>query len=233
VVRSGFFYRFFPKFSLGLSLLCLISSLICCVSIPAKPTLSARIGDQQVRIAFVHFQAIQPDESQRTVACPLTGMIARSCGNVNGSERILERYFRDELRSSYNKYFISAERTEGVYRRISSGSFKMPQDKLLRRVGEELNADAVLAGYLYCFRERVGYDYAAENPASVAFGIYLIRVSDGAVIWKGVFDKTQRSLSEDVLQFSSFVKEKGKWVQAEFLLKEGVEEVMQSFPELR
>lgn len=45
--------------------------------------------------------------------------------------------------------------------------------------------------------------YSVEKPASVAFEIHLFRVSDGALVWKGRFDKTD-SLMEDVLQASAF-----------------------------
>lgn len=203
-----------------------------CASKPAKSIFPPRTDQQPVKVALVHFQAVRPDESQRTAVCPLTGTIFRGCAAPEKTEQNLEMYFTDALGRYYHRNLIPAESTQGIYKRLASGSFKVSQSKILQDIGKELDADAVLTGYLFCFRERVGYDYAAEKPASVAFGIYLMRVSDGSLIWKGIFDKTQRSLFEDMLQFSSFVKEGGKWVQADVLLREGVDEVLKTFPDL-
>ena len=89
-----------------------------------------------------------------------------------------------------------------------------------------------MTGYLYRYRERKGVSYTVEQPASVSFEIHLLRVSDGALVWRGSFDKTQSSLMENVLQFSSFFRGKGKWVTAEELAEEGIEQVLKTFPGL-
>ncbi len=227
---SGFLHRDSSRF-LYFFLLILFVFISGCASGPARATFPKN-ENQPVKIALLSFKRVPPDESLRTVVCPLTGMIYRSCDSPAGTEQDLEKYFLEGLEPPYHRNLIPAERADGIYRRISSASFKTSQAQILKSLGEELNADAVLTGYLFCYRERVGYNYAAEKPASVAFGIYLVRVSDGTFIWKGVFDKTQKSLFEDVLQIKSFVREGGKWVPADVLLREGVEEVLKSFPEL-
>ncbi len=102
----------------------------------------------------------------------------------------------------------------------------------MKKVGDELEADGIMLGYVYRYRERKGYAYSAEKPASVAFEIHLIRVSDGAVVWKGIFDKTQTSLMEDMLQISSFLKERGRWVTAKELTAEGMDEVLREIPQV-
>ncbi|MCK7507368.1 MAG: hypothetical protein MZV70_27215 [Desulfobacterales bacterium] len=84
-------------------------------------------------------------------------------------------------------------------------------------------------GYVYRYRERVGYDYSAERPASVAFEIHLISAKDGSTLWRGIFDKTQKSLMEDVFQVSSFFKGGAKWLTARELTKLGVDEVFSTF----
>ena len=229
---SGFLHRNFPRFPYHISCLILFFFVSGCASGPVRAQFPSKNDYQPVKIAVIPFKRVSPDESLKTVVCPLTGIIYRGCESPEGSERVLEKYFLDGLEPSYHRNLIPAERADGIYKRISSGSFKTPEAQILKSVGEELNADAVLAGYLFCYRDRVGYDYAVERPASVAFGVYLIRVADGAFIWKGVFDKTQRSLFEDVLQLSSFVKGGGKWVHADVLLREGVDDLLKTFPEL-
>jgi len=101
---------------------------------------------------------------------------------------------------------------------------------VLRKVGSELGAEGVVSGTVYRFRERKGVAYAVDQPASVAFEIHLLRVSDGALVWKGSFDRTQTSLMEDLLQAPSFYRGGGRWVTAEELAAEGMEQVLKTFP---
>ena len=91
-------------------------------------------------------------------------------------------------------------------------------------------ADGIVVGYVYRFRERKGYPYSVKRPASVAFEIHLVRVKDGAIVWRGNFDKTQTSLMENLLQMSWFFREGGQWVTAEELAREGVERLLDTYP---
>jgi hypothetical protein len=90
-----------------------------------------------------------------------------------------------------------------------------------------------VVGYLFRFRERKGEPYAVQQPASVAFDIHLLRVQDGVLVWRGSFDKTQSALMENILQAPAFYREKGRWVTAEELAAEGLEQVLKSFPGLQ
>ncbi|HLE18774.1 MAG TPA: hypothetical protein VI728_10875 [Syntrophales bacterium] len=92
-----------------------------------------------------------------------------------------------------------------------------------------LVALAVLC-FLFRYRERKGYPYSVEKPASVAFDVHLIRVSDGIVAWRGAFDKTQSSLMENILQIASSFKTGGRWLTAKELTEEGVSEMLKTFP---
>jgi hypothetical protein len=88
----------------------------------------------------------------------------------------------------------------------------------------------VVAGYLYRFRERKGESFAVEKPASVAFEIVMMRADSEEIVWRGLFDRTQKSLLEDIFQLASFLKGKGRWLKAEELLEDGIEQVMETFP---
>jgi len=186
------------------------------------------------RIAVVPFQIVIPEEaSVKTVRCPLSGTIFRTCKSSEGAEKIVEETFFRKLKDSKQFILIPTDRVGGVYRRISIDSLKVNPLEILRKVGTELGADGVVAGYVYRYREREGYPYSAEKPASVAFGIYLIRVNDGTLVWRGVFDRTQRSLLENILQVSSFFKSKGRWITAAELSEIGIDEVLKNFPNLQ
>jgi hypothetical protein len=121
---------------------------------------------------------------------------------------------------------------QSVYKRIASESLKEPLLNIFKKVGRELGADVLAVGYVYRYTERVGYEYSSEHPASVSFEIHLIKTIDGSIIWRGFFDKTQKSLMEDVFQISSFVRGGGKWMTARQLTEQGMIKIFKTFPGL-
>ncbi|MGP8153433.1 MAG: hypothetical protein ACLQBQ_04715 [Smithella sp.] len=183
------------------------------------------------RIAVISFQSLSPEEeSGNTVFCPLCGIGASSGKILKGSEKIIEEIFVNKLCELKEVELIPPDKVEGVYRRISSESLKEPLLKRLKKVGNELGADMLAVGYVYRNTERVGYKYSSEYPASVAFEIHLIKTTDGSIIWRGFFDKTQKSLMEDVFQASSFFKGGGKWLTARQLTEQGMNKILETFP---
>ncbi|MEE9910876.1 MAG: hypothetical protein K4571_04045 [Deltaproteobacteria bacterium] len=221
------------KFSLVKKIGCTILLLGLVISAPCglwAQEKTASADKAQTRLAVIPFQAVQPEDTSATVRCPVCGSVNSSGSIVRGAEMIVQEIFTDKLRDVKDAEIISSERAAGVYQRISMDSLKQPLLKIVQKAGKELQADVVAIGYVYRYRERVGYDYSAEHPASVAFEIHLISVKDGVTLWRGIFDKTQKSLMEDVFQASSFFKGGAKWLTARELAKLGVDEVFTTFP---
>lgn len=186
------------------------------------------------RIAVLPFEQVLPEEQHSgTVRCSLCGAIFGAAKAVGRPETTVEERFLEQLQKSKPKFtIISGERVAGVYRRISAASLKTPLRQVLRDVGSELGAEGIVIGYIFRFRERKGEPFAAELPASVAFEIHLLRVEDGVLVWRGSFDRTQSALMENLLQAPSFYREKGRWVTAEELAQEGLEQMLKTFPGL-
>lgn len=179
-------------------------------------------------IAVVPFRtSVESEKGSESARCPISGAIFRTCEIPPGSERVLEDLFVKKT-AAYSD--VSWKIYEKGRSALSPESFKMWTVPSLQRVGRELNADAVAAGHVFCFRERVGYPLSVEKPASVAFGVYLVRTSDGAILWKGIFARTQQSLFENLLQAKSFIKGGGKWLTSEELADLGLDEIMKTFP---
>lgn len=103
-------------------------------------------------------------------------------------------------------------------------------DIAFKQVGKTFEADAVLVGYIYRWRERQGADYGVESPASVTFDLKLIRPMDSAILWKSVFDKTQQSLSENLFDMDTFIESGGKWMTAEKLAEIGIRKLVSEMP---
>lgn len=97
-------------------------------------------------------------------------------------------------------------------------------------IGRELGVDTVLVGEVTRWKEREGGALGAKEPASVAFQAFLLRADNGAMVWSTNFSKTQRPLSENVLEVENFLKGGATWQTSETLARLGVEEVMRTFP---
>ena len=183
------------------------------------------------KIAVVPFQGVGSDGSAtQIVRCPVSGITFRACGFSGNPEKKIEKLFLDELKPSGGFTVIPLKEVRDVYQRVSAGSPEGSSLEILKKVGEQVGADGIIAGYLFCYRERKGFDYSAESPASVAFCIHLIRTGDGVSVWRGVFDKTQSSLMENILDFLPFIRGGGKWMTAEELSREGMREILKGFP---
>ena len=106
---------------------------------------------------------------------------------------------------------------------------KIPTNSLTmvaREVGARLKVDGVLMGRVRTYREREGTRLGAK-PAAVGFEMFLVRPSDGTVLWKGEFFEEQKPLNQDVV---GFFEKGGGFVTAQELSEIGVQKVLETFP---
>ena len=193
---------------------------------------------QSEKLVF-HQLAVAPFQQTTPEMADINAVDCSSCGVFNQADRFpdhpekfIEQNFIARLKANYNINTIPPDRVAGIYERYANILGQERPLAVLKKVGADLEADSIIYGYVYRYRERKGLPYAAEKPASVAFEIHLFRVSDGALVWRGRFDKTQTSLVEDVFQASAFVKGGGKWMTAKELAEEGIESIVKTFPAL-
>lgn len=96
--------------------------------------------------------------------------------------------------------------------------------------GRKLGVDAVVIGEVLRIRERQGENYSVLEPASVSFKMKMIRVVDGVALYKGLFDETQKPLSEEPERLFRWSKIRFRWQTAEELSRAGMQEAARSFP---
>ncbi|MDQ5985383.1 MAG: hypothetical protein CSYNP_01093 [Syntrophus sp. SKADARSKE-3] len=186
------------------------------------------------RIAVLPFQNLNPDEAAKNATVMTVQASAIKTQNSPDSpERIIQDLFWERLAAQHKMDLVSPDRTGGIFEQEASASYKISLSEAIRKVGADLDADGVAIGYVYRFRERRGYEYSVEKPASVYFEIQLYRCSDGSMVWKGMFDKTQTSLMENMYSASYFVKDRGRWITARELASQGMEDTLKKFPGLQ
>lgn len=183
------------------------------------------------RLAIAPFQQATPEQTDINAAdCSRCVFFARAEGPADRPEAMIEKIFIERLNAGYSTGIVPPDRVAGMYERYMGAFDKVTPLAVLKKVGADLEVDGIVFGYVYRFRERQGTPYAVVKPASVAFEIYLFRVSDAALVWKGRFDETQASLMENVLQAPAFLKGGVRWLTAKELSEGGMDNIMMNFP---
>jgi TolB-like protein len=163
--------------------------------------------------------------------CPICGKVFMTGEVAEDADSMLTEQLFVLLKDRKDIQLIPASQSQGVVSGLLSEDQKnLSERDLLVQTGRVLKADWVLSGNIFRFRERVGGKYSVDLPASVAFDIHLIRVSDGHLLWNDHFDETQRPLSENLFQLGPFLQRKARWITANEMAVSGLEDVLKSFP---
>jgi len=169
-------------------------------------------------------------EIGETLDCPLSQLYFNPERLSKDSNRSLTRYVHEALQKRHGDKVTSLEKALEAYGKISKDEAKDTLRTLAVKLGESLEANLMVAGTVWRYEERSGGPVGAFSPASVAFAVFLIDVASGKILWKGNFNETQRSLSENVLDTWAFIKKGAKWLSADELARYGVREVFKKFP---
>lgn len=166
----------------------------------------------------------------RSVRCPVCGAVFETGPAEAGAETYMTRQLVAFVKAKTPYTLVPSGAAVGIRSEIISRDPGMSERGLLVEMGKKLQADAVMSGMIYRFRQRIGTAFSVDTPASVAFGIHLIRVADSRLIWTGIFDETQHSLSENLFKLGTFIKRGGGWLTAEELATFGLDETMATLP---
>ncbi len=133
-------------------------------------------------------------------------------------------FFMDDL---LKKYFGNREDVRLVSDGQISGMDKnLPAQPLERArvIADRLSCNAVLETTLRRYRDRVGGQYTADEPASVSFGYRLIAIPEGNVLCRGAFDETQQSVMENLFNIRTGSDNAFSWLTARQLMEQGLAE---------
>jgi hypothetical protein len=187
-------------------------------------------GDEKPRLAILPFLVERISDPSRGAVCPVCGDIYRRGNILYGSQNTLTRLLQEKMEEKGTFKVLPKETVEEAFLKSDKGQFELNPMRSSLRLGNALNADYIFVGFVFRYEERVGSALGVEKPASVAFDIHLFRIRDGKMVWKGKFDETQKSLSENLLEIGTFIKGKGTWVTAEEFSKIGMERMLKKFP---
>lgn len=139
----------------------------------------------------------------------------------------LSTILKNRVEPRGNIIFLSRNRIESIL-----GDYKGSELEIIRYLGRETEADAVMRSRIFRYIKRAGTKYSVSQPASVNFSHKLIHTSTGSILCQGQFDESQQALFSDLFSFFKASSRGFKWITADELLREGVEQIFKDCPYL-
>ena len=92
----------------------------------------------------------------------------------DGADEFLTRQVHERLLNRLGRSVVSMKEAEKAYENITIDLSNETPRSLAKRMGEKVNANLVMVGTVWRYKERIGGTMAMESPASVAFALYLL-----------------------------------------------------------
>ncbi len=186
------------------------------------------------RLAFLGFKAaLPPGHRPDVVRNPVSGSLFNAEPVADQAMEVLNNMLIERLAATGDEIITPQESSAALSSIMSRDSgAKLSAIEIYHKAGKAMDADGVLVGHVYRWQEREGTDFAVDRPASAAFDLNLIRISDGALIWRGRFARTQESLSENLLDLVGFFKRGGRWLTVESFAAYGLDSLLEKYPGL-
>jgi len=174
-------------------------------------------------VAVLPFREAIPAEVAvgRRNICPVTGLQFGQGTVMEGSGELVADQFRAALAA--RGYHIAGRDRVNEALKKKGGDYSVAT---ALAVADDLGVEVVFIGYVMRFEERVGSGLAVKSPASVAFSLGVVHRTTRNLDIKAKFDKTQRSLFEDLTDIGTFVKGGMKWQRAATFSATGVESIL-------
>lgn len=163
---------------------------------------------------------------EKNLDCQLRGLCDLEDEIFSETEDAMTNLVQTELRRKFGDKVVPRARVREYYGALHKEASDTPRE-IAVRLGQSLGVDHVMVGLVWRYQERVGSALAASDPASVAFSLFMVDVASQKLVWQGSFDKTQTSLSENLLDTPMFLKKGMKWLTAEELSSYGIEKILQ------
>jgi len=218
--------RIFPAIFTFMLLFCLIAPLLFLQG--CNGFFQKRGGTKQTplpvlkRIAVLPMDRASVKPSLERPTCLLNGSLPEVSEITPDASSEVTRLLFQNFQGDQRFLIVSEGRCIGLLNSQLATDIKASKLRLIQAFGEELKVDAVLYSKLFRFEDRIGAEYSVKKPASVAFTLQIIRISDGATLWRNTFDETQQALMENLLKAKLYRKTGLRWLTATQLADYGL-----------
>ena len=184
------------------------------------------------RAAFLPLTRIMPVAEGVRPVCPLTKTGFDGCKIEDDAEAVLSRALGGALiESGASVSWVAQAEINAAQAKLKKDDPTLsPAGPRQLAIGRELKADAVLTGFIYCFRERLGGAFASSRPAALGFCLHLMEPATGKILWSLRYEDEQAPLSDNLMAMPEFLKRKGKWITVGQMAEEAAGQVALALP---
>lgn len=218
-------------------------SVLACFLIINPDLLPAQATDDEtapVRIVFTRTAVASFLVGQRkphvdstmdeTLACPIGRICKDDPSILPNAGMTLTRLVDEQVRGRFGKQVVSRADVQAAEMTLKLDQERDTPRTLAEKLGRLLDADIVVIGTVWRYRDRKEPVAQPQDAASVAFAVYFIEARTGRMLWRGLYDATQQDLFKDLFQAKKQIKMGLKWLSADELAAHGVQEVFSKFP---
>jgi hypothetical protein len=197
-----------------------------------NPSPTVDLSDSKIALMpFLVGKLESPDApSSKPLSKPPDQIVVDDGGLPEGSDVIMNRLVSQALKRRYQDGMIPFDSVAAAYRKIIHDPMLDTTRKQAVRLGELLQADIIVVGTIWRFRQKGTLEEGVEgmpgSPASIGFALYLVDVKSGVRLWRGFFDGTQKALTDDVLGGVKQLRMGLRWLTVEELAQYGVKSLM-------
>jgi hypothetical protein len=187
------------------------------------------------KIALMPFQVGPMESPDAPITKPVSQRSAEdamieSQDLPDGTNLVMNRLVNAALKFRYAERLVPADLVEEACRTLALDQTLNTQRKRAIALGNALEANLVMVGSIWWFRERGALKHLPDTPAAVGFGLYLIDPRTGARLWRGRFEGTQEALTADLLGGVERLDMGLQWLSATELARYGVRSVLRTLP---
>lgn len=131
-----------------------------------------------------------------------------------------------QLKAETRRAYVFIPSVSGADPRARSGALAF-----WTKVGKEMGVDLLIVPQVLDWHERAGSAAGVTTSAAVNMDYYLIdvREADGALVSRSHFKEKQIGLSDNLMNFDTFLKRGAKWLTAQELAAEGIQKMIKEF----
>jgi hypothetical protein len=171
------------------------------------------------------------DESlDDTLSCKISEICKGDPDIGPGAGPMVTRLIHSTLHHRFGGSVVSMDEAQSAYDGIHLVGSRDTPRTLVLKLGKALSADLVMFGMVWRYRDIGAIEGVPDQPASVAFALYLVDAASGRRIWRGVFNETQEYAFKNMFKFTDRIKMGMKWLTADELARYGVKLTLDKFP---
>jgi hypothetical protein len=200
---------------------------------PQEPPPQPEIFFKRLAVApvFTGHRIPKLDEAlDDTLSCKISEICMDDPTIGPGAGAMMTRLVYSTLHHRFGSNVIPMDDVQSAYAGIRLVDTRDTPRTLVRRLGKYLSADLVMFGMVWRYRNINAIEGLSEQPASVAFALYLVDAGSGRRIWRGIFSGSQEYIFKNMFKFTDRIKMGLKWLTADELARYGVKLTLDKFP---